>query len=218
MANNARLLQASTSEVYGNPDEHPQREEHFGNVNPTGPRACYDEGKRCAETLCFDFHRQYGLPIKVARIFNTYGPFMQPNDGRVVSNFILQALRNQPLTINGDGSQTRSFCYVDDMIQGFTALMDSPDSVHGPINLGNPEEYQVLELAQQVLELTGQYRVGDIRHCYADISKANRILGYRPGITLDDGLAELADWLKDQSAQDHTETMHEELASRGLRL
>src|SRR5690606_9709776 len=111
VANNARLLQASTSEVYGNPDEHPQREEYFGNVNPTGPRACYDEGKRCAETLCFDFHRQYGLPIKVARIFNTYGPFMQPNDGRVVSNFILQALRNQPLTINGDGSQTRSFCY-----------------------------------------------------------------------------------------------------------
>jgi len=116
VANNARLLQASTSEVYGNPDEHPQREEYFGNVNPTGPRACYDEGKRCAETLCFDFHRQYGLPIKVARIFNTYGPFMQPNDGRVVSNFILQALRNQPLTINGDGSQTRSFCYVDDII------------------------------------------------------------------------------------------------------
>src|SRR3954464_15219484 len=151
----ATILQASTSEVYGDPKGHPQREDYWGHVNPIGPRACYDEGKRCAETLFFDYHRQHGLKIKVARIFNTYGPRMHPNDGRVVSNFIVQALTGKDITIYGDGSQTRSFCYVDDLIDGFVRLMDSPDELTGPVNLGNPGEFTILELAQKVIHLTG---------------------------------------------------------------
>ncbi|TDH58033.1 SDR family oxidoreductase [Dankookia rubra] len=150
----ARILQASTSEVYGDPVEHPQREEYWGNVNPIGPRACYDEGKRCAETLFFDYHRQHGIDIKVARIFNTYGPRMHPADGRVVSNFIVQALRGDPITIYGDGRQTRSFCYVDDLVDGLIRLMDTPTGVTGPLNLGNPGEFSMLELAEAVLRLT----------------------------------------------------------------
>src|SRR6266496_3191624 len=149
----AKILQASTSEVYGDPDVHPQTEEYWGRVNPIGMRSCYDEGKRCAETLFFDYRRQHGLGIKVARIFNTYGPRMHPNDGRVVSNFVVQALTNQPITIYGDGSQTRSFCYVDDLIRGLVALMDTGDNVTGPVNLGNPEEYPIAVLAQTVVEL-----------------------------------------------------------------
>src|SRR6056297_3354678 len=151
----AKILQASTSEVYGDPNMHPQSESYWGNVNPIGRRACYDEGKRCAETLCFDYYRQHNLPIKVARIFNTYGPRMYMYDGRVVSNFIVQALQNEPITIYGDGSQTRSFCYVDDMIEGFVRLMDSADGFTGPVNLGNPGEFIIKELAEQVLNLTG---------------------------------------------------------------
>ncbi|MEM9685220.1 MAG: UDP-glucuronic acid decarboxylase family protein, partial [Pseudomonadota bacterium] len=151
----AKIFQASTSEVYGDPDVHPQTEEYHGNVNTIGPRACYDEGKRCAETLFFDYHRQHGLNIRVARIFNTYGPRMHPNDGRVVSNFVMQALQNKPITVFGDGSQTRSFCYVDDLVRGFLNLMDAPDEVTGPINLGNPGEFTIKELAEQVVDLTG---------------------------------------------------------------
>ncbi|MEA3644285.1 MAG: GDP-mannose 4,6-dehydratase, partial [Lamprobacter sp.] len=151
----AKFFQASTSEVYGDPTIHPQTEDYWGNVNPIGPRSCYDEGKRCAETLCFDDRRQHGLRIKVARIFNTDGPRMHPNDGRVVSNFIVQALRNEPITLYGDGEQTRSFCYVDDLIEGFVRLMDSPDDLTGPVNLGNPGEFTVIELAEAVKDLTG---------------------------------------------------------------
>src|SRR5438874_9574326 len=152
---NAKILQASTSEVYGDPSVHPQTEEYWGNVNMIVPRACYDEGKRCAETLFFDYHRQNKLRIKVARIFNTYGPRMHPNDGRVVSNFVMQALRNQPITIYGDGSQTRSFCYVDDLVEGLLRLMASRDDITGPINLGNPDEFTIRELAEQVVRLSG---------------------------------------------------------------
>ena len=151
----AKIFQASTSEVYGDPAVHPQTEDYRGSVNPIGPRACYDEGKRCAETLFFDYHRQYGVEIRVARIFNTYGPRMQTNDGRVVSNFIVQALRGEPITIFGNGTQTRSFCYVDDLIDGFIRLMGAPTGVTGPINLGNPGEFQILELAEMVTEMTG---------------------------------------------------------------
>ncbi|MBU3920979.1 MAG: SDR family oxidoreductase, partial [Alphaproteobacteria bacterium] len=151
----AKILQASTSEVYGDPAVHPQPEEYWGNVNPIGPRSCYDEGKRCAETLFFDYHRQHNLRIKVARIFNTYGPRMHPNDGRVVSNFIVQALRGEDITLYGDGQQTRSFCYVDDLVRGLMALMDSPDSVTGPINIGNPGEFTIRQLAEEVIALTG---------------------------------------------------------------
>jgi UDP-glucuronate decarboxylase len=151
----AKIFQASTSEVYGDPTVHPQPEHYWGNVNPIGPRSCYDEGKRCAETLFFDYRRQHGLRVKVARIFNTYGPRMHPNDGRVVSNFIVQALRNKPITLYGDGTQTRSFCYVDDLIEGFVRLMDSPDELAGPVNLGNPGEFTMIELAEAVRDLTG---------------------------------------------------------------
>src|SRR4249919_2280886 len=150
----AKILQASTSEVYGDPHVHPQPESYWGNVNPIGPRSCYDEGKRCAETLFFDYHRQHGLRIKVARIFNTYGPRMHPNDGRVVSNFIVQALKGAPITVYGDGGQTRSFCYVDDLVEALVRLMATKDSVAGPVNLGNPEEFTILELAQKVIALT----------------------------------------------------------------
>ncbi|NOZ69266.1 MAG: SDR family oxidoreductase, partial [Deferribacteres bacterium] len=151
----AKIFQASTSEVYGDPRVHPQPESYWGNVNPIGFRSCYDEGKRCAETLFFDYHRQHKLKIKVARIFNTYGPRMHPNDGRVISNFIMQALQGKPITVYGDGSQSRSFCYVDDLIDGFIKLMDTPDDFTGPVNLGNPDEFTILELAEKVIELTG---------------------------------------------------------------
>ena len=192
----ARILQASTSEVYGDPNVHPQPEEYWGNVNPIGPRSCYDEGKRCAETLFFDYHRQYGLNIKVARIFNTYGPRMHPNDGRVVSNFIVQALRGDPITIYGDGKQTRSFCFVSDLVEGLRRLMDSPEEVTGPINLGNPGEFTMIELAEAVIRLTGSgsrmvFRpapVDDPRQRQPDITKAHGKLGWEPTIPLEQGL------------------------------
>lgn len=192
-----RILQCSTSEVYGNPSVHPQSEDYCGNVNPIGPRACYDEGKRCAETLCMDYHRMYGLQVKIARIFNTYGPFMQPHDGRVVSNFIVQALLNQPITIYGDGSQTRSFCYVDDLITGLRALMASPRHVVGPVNLGNPGEYTVLELAEKIIAMTGSSSSlvfhplpkDDPIKRKPDIGRANRLLEWEPRVPLEDGLA-----------------------------
>jgi len=192
----AKALQASTSEVYGDPAIHPQPESYWGHVNPLGPRACYDEGKRCAETLFFDYYRQHGLSIKVARIFNTYGPRMHPNDGRVVSNFIVQALRNQPITLYGDGEQSRSFCYVDDLIEGFVRLMCSRDNLTGPVNLGNPSEFTVRELAERVLELTGSQSQltheplpeDDPRQRQPDISLARSELGWEPEIALEDGL------------------------------
>jgi UDP-glucuronate decarboxylase len=190
------ILQASTSEVYGDPTVHPQEESYWGNVNPIGMRSCYDEGKRCAETLFFDYHRQHKLKIKVARIFNTYGPFMRPDDGRVVSNFICQALLGKDITIYGDGSQTRSFCFVSDLIDGLVQLMKSPDEVTGPINIGNPNEFTILELAQKLLALTGSRSQivcrplpsDDPRQRKPDISVAERQLGWRPSIALDDGL------------------------------
>lgn len=192
----ARILQASTSEVYGDPGVHPQDESYWGNTNPIGLRACYDEGKRCAETLFFDYRRQHALEIKVARIFNTYGPRMHPNDGRVVSNFIMQALRHQPITLYGDGQQTRSFCYVDDLIRGLIALMNTPDEVIGPINLGNPDEFTIEELARLVIELTGSrssltYQPlpsDDPRQRCPVISKARDTLGWVPQVKLREGL------------------------------
>jgi UDP-glucuronate decarboxylase len=193
----ATILQASTSEVYGDPTVHPQTEDYWGHVNPLGVRACYDEGKRCAETLFFDYHRQHALPIKVARIFNTYGPRMHPNDGRVVSNFILQALRGDDITLFGDGEQTRSFCYVDDLISGLIQLMQSPAEITGPINLGNPQELSIRALAETVVELTNssssliQRPLPDddpTRRC-PDISKARRVLDWSPSTELRDGLA-----------------------------
>jgi UDP-glucuronate decarboxylase len=198
----ARILQASTSEVYGDPSVHPQVEEYWGNVNPIGLRSCYDEGKRCAETLFFDYHRQHKLPIKVARIFNTYGPRMHPNDGRVVSNFIVQALRSQPITIYGDGSQTRSFCYVDDMVTALLALMNSADQVTGPINIGNPCEFTMLELAQAVLDITGSKSkivrqplpVDDPRQRRPDIEKAQQLLGWTPKVSLKEGLSRTVEY------------------------
>ncbi|HUF57229.1 MAG TPA: UDP-glucuronic acid decarboxylase family protein [Thermohalobaculum sp.] len=192
----AKLLQASTSEIYGDPEQHPQREEYWGNVNPIGPRSCYDEGKRCAETLCFDYHRQHRTRLKVARIFNTYGPRMHPNDGRVVSNFILQALRGEPITLFGDGSQTRSFCYIDDLVEGLIRLMDTDDAVTGPMNLGNPGEFTIRELAEKVIALTGSgseirheaLPVDDPRQRRPDIAFARETLGWEPGIALEAGL------------------------------
>ncbi len=192
----AKIFQASTSEVYGDPKVHPQKEDYWGNVNPIGLRSCYDEGKRCAETLFFDYHRQKNLNIKVARIFNTYGPRMHPQDGRVVSNFIVQALQNKPITIYGDGSQTRSFCYVDDLIEGFLRLMNSADGFTGPVNLGNPNEFTVLELAQNVIELTGSASEiifmplpsDDPVQRQPDISLAKKELDWEPNIQLKEGL------------------------------
>jgi UDP-glucuronate decarboxylase len=192
----AKIFQASTSEVYGDPAVHPQPEEYRGSVNPIGPRACYDEGKRCAETLFFDYHRQYGVEIRVARICNTYGPRMQTNDGRVVSNFIVQALQNEPITIFGNGTQTRSFCYVDDLIEGFIRLMGAPNGVTGPINLGNPGEFTVRELAEMVIEMTGSkssivYKplpVDDPTQRKPDISRAKQDLGWQPTVNLHEGL------------------------------
>jgi UDP-glucuronate decarboxylase len=192
----ARILQASTSEVYGDPEMHPQSEDYWGRVNPIGPRACYDEGKRCAETLFFDYYRQYKLDIKVARIFNTYGPRMHPNDGRVVSNFIVQALQNKPITIYGDGSQTRSFCYVTDLIDALVALMDSANGFTGPVNLGNPDEFTIAELAEKVrLKTNSRSQVVLVEQPQDDpmqrrpnISLAEEKLGWTPKVTLDEGL------------------------------
>ena len=192
----AKILQASTSEVYGDPTVHPQTEDYRGNVNPIGPRACYDEGKRCAETLFFDYHRQHRLRIRVARIFNTYGPRMHPNDGRVVSNFIVQSLRGEDLTIYGDGSQTRSFCYVDDLVEGLMRLMDAPDGVTGPINIGNPGEFTIRELAEKVIAMTGSKSKltflplpqDDPLQRKPDIAKAEQHLGWHPTVALDRGL------------------------------
>jgi UDP-glucuronate decarboxylase len=191
-----RILQASTSEVYGDPAIHPQIESYWGNVNPIGPRSCYDEGKRCAETLFYDYHRQHGLEVKIARIFNTYGPRMHPNDGRVVSNFIVQAITGQPITIYGDGLQTRSFCFVDDLIEGLIRLMASPAQMTGPVNLGNPGEFTMLELANLVIKLTGSRSeiahghlpADDPKRRSPDISLAKTSLGWSPNIELHDGL------------------------------
>jgi UDP-glucuronate decarboxylase len=191
-----RIFQASTSEVYGDPAVHPQPEDYWGNVNPIGPRSCYDEGKRCAETLFFDYWRQHKLDIKVARIFNTYGPRMHPNDGRVVSNFIVQALNQEPITIYGDGSQTRSFCYVDDLIDGVIALMDTPCGMTGPVNLGNPNEFTIRQLAELTIELTGSKSKliflplpqDDPRQRQPEIDLARRELGWEPVVPLKDGL------------------------------
>ena len=200
----AKILQASTSEVYGDPTVHPQTEDYWGHVNPIGPRSCYDEGKRCAETLFFDYWRQHHLRIKVARIFNTYGPRMHPNDGRVVSNFIVQALLGRDITVFGDGLQTRSFCYVDDLIEGLIRLMNSPDAVTGPVNIGNPKEFTMLELAELVIELTGtKSRIvhrplpqDDPRQRQPDISKANEKLGWAPQTPLREGLRRTIDYFE----------------------
>ena len=192
----AKILQASTSEIYGDPAVHPQIEDYWGNVNPIGPRSCYDEGKRCAETLFFDYHRQHKLRIKVARIFNTYGPRMHPNDGRVVSNFIVQAFRNKDITIYGDGTQTRSFCYVDDLVEGLIRLMETPSTVTGPVNLGNPAEFTIRELAELVIALTGSsstivYRPlpqDDPQQRCPDITKARELLDWKANVPLSEGL------------------------------
>ena len=199
-----KILQASTSEVYGDPSVHPQNEEYWGHVNPIGPRSCYDEGKRCAETLFFDYHRQHKLRIKVARIFNTYGPRMHPADGRVVSNFIMQALKNEPITLYGDGSQTRSFCYVDDLVAGLISLMDTGPEITGPINIGNPNEFTVRELAEQVIRLTdatseiveAPLPQDDPKQRQPDISKAKRHLGWEPAVQLEQGLVKTIDYFR----------------------
>ena len=200
----ARILQASTSEVYGDPTEHPQTESYWGNVNPIGIRSCYDEGKRCAETLFFDYHRQHKLEIKVARIFNTYGPRMHPEDGRVVSNFIMQALRGDPITIYGDGSQTRSFCYVDDLVEGLIRLMASPPEFTGPVNLGNPTEFTIRQLAEQVLALVGggselvekPLPEDDPKQRQPDIALAQSKLGWELTVSLSDGLPKTIEYFR----------------------
>ena len=208
-----RILQESTSEVYGDPEIHPQPESYWGKVNPIGPRACYDEGKRCAETLFFDYHRQHKLRIKVARIFNTYGPRMHPNDGRVVSNFILQALRNEPITLYGDGTQTRSFCYVSDLIDGLLRLMNSPDDLTGPVNLGNPVEFSMRELAERIVELTGSRSPlvhkplpqDDPRQRQPDIRLAREKLGWEPGVELGKGLERTIAYFQDLLGADRSQ-------------
>jgi UDP-glucuronate decarboxylase len=200
----AKVLQASTSEVYGDPTVHPQKEDYWGNVNPIGLRSCYDEGKRCAETLFFDYRRQHRLPIKVARIFNTYGPGMHPNDGRVVSNFIIQALRNEHITVYGEGNQTRSFCYVSDLVGGLMRLMETPDDVSGPVNLGNPVEFTIRQLAETVIALTGSsskiaYRPlpeDDPRQRCPDISLAQKLLAWAPRVQLRDGLMKTIEYFE----------------------
>lgn len=205
-----KIFQASTSEVYGDPHIHPQKEEYWGNVNPIGLRSCYDEGKRCAETLFFDYHRMHGIPIKLGRIFNTYGPRMHPNDGRVVSNLIVQALSDQPLTIYGDGTQTRSFCYVDDLIEVIFRLMNSPDQMTGPINIGNPTEFRMLDLANEVLRLTGSKSplvflplpADDPRQRRPDISKAKQQLGWEPKVPLTEGLQATIDYFRTKISAD----------------
>jgi UDP-glucuronate decarboxylase len=211
---NVPILQASTSEVYGDPSVHPQTEDYWGNVNPIGLRSCYDEGKRCAETLFFDYHRQLGLKIKVARIFNTYGPRMHPNDGRVVSNFVVHALEDRPITIHGDGSQTRSFCYVDDMIEGLVRLMNSPDEVTGPINIGNPDEFTIMQLGNLVVDKTGSSGGMELRDLPADdpkqrqpdISRARELLGWEPNVPLDEGLDRTIDYFRGVIHSRHGET------------
>ena len=203
---NARILQASTSEVYGDPAEHPQKEDYWGNVNPIGPRSCYDEGKRCAETLFFDYQRQHDLDIKVIRIFNTYGPNMHPNDGRVVSNFIVQALTNQDITVYGNGEQTRSFCYVDDLIDGMIKMMSSAKGIYGPTNLGNPIEYKIIELAEMIIKLTNSKSkiinkdlpTDDPVRRKPDISKAKKDINWEPNIDVTDGLKKTIDYFKKQ--------------------
>jgi UDP-glucuronate decarboxylase len=205
----ARILQASTSEVYGDPEIHPQREDYWGRVNPIGIRSCYDEGKRCAETLFFDYQRQHDLDIKVVRIFNTYGPRMHPNDGRVVSNFIMQAIQGKDITIFGDGRQTRSFCYVDDLIDALMRMMDSPAGFSGPINIGNPSEFTVLQLAEEVLRLTGSASklvfkslpADDPRQRQPDISLAQKTLDWTPKVALEDGLKETIGYFRHLAAQ-----------------
>ena len=209
----AKIFQASTSEVYGDPEVHPQPESYWGKVNPIGIRSCYDEGKRCAETLFFDYHRQHGVRIKVARIFNTYGPRMHPNDGRVVSNFIVQALKGEDITIYGAGQQTRSFCYVDDLIEGFVRLMGTADEVTGPVNLGNPGEFTIRQLAERVLDLTGSSSSlvfkplpqDDPQQRQPDISKAMQLLDWQPTVMLDQGLKKTIEYfdrlLSDEAAQ-----------------
>ena len=204
----AKILQASTSEVYGDPEVHPQPESYWGRVNPIGPRSCYDEGKRCAETLFFDYHRQHELPIRVARIFNTYGPNMQPDDGRVVSNFILQALRGEDITIYGDGGQTRSFCYVEDLVDGLIKLMGNAEEHPGPVNLGNPDEFTILELADEVIQLTGSSSnitfkplpQDDPRQRQPDISLAEQLLDWKPSTQLTQGLASTIKFFSDTTA------------------
>jgi UDP-glucuronate decarboxylase len=203
-----KILQASTSEVYGDPSVHPQTAEYWGHVNPIGPRSCYDEGKRCAETLFFDYHRQHKLPIKVMRIFNTYGPRMHPADGRVVSNFIVQALQGEPISIYGDGSQTRSFCYVDDLIAGMIALMETGPEVTGPVNIGNPNEFTIRELAEKVIALTGSRSelvehplpTDDPKQRRPDISRARELLGWEPKVMLDDGLGHTVEYFRSMQA------------------
>ena len=203
---NARILQASTSEVYGDPVKHPQKEDYWGNVNPIGPRSCYDEGKRCAETLFFDYQRQHDLDIKVIRIFNTYGPNMHPNDGRVVSNFIVQALTNQDITVYGNGEQTRSFCYVDDLINGMIKMMSSAKGIYGPTNLGNPIEYKIIELAEMIIKLTNSKSkiinkdlpTDDPVRRKPDISRAKKDINWEPNIDVTDGLKKTIDYFKKQ--------------------
>ena len=210
----AKILQASTSEVYGDPEEHPQSEHYWGHVNPIGPRSCYDEGKRCAETLFFDYRRQHNLPIKVARIFNTYGPRMHPDDGRVVSNFIVQALKGESLTIYGDGSQTRSFCYVDDLVTGLIRLMRTEDDCTGPVNLGNPDEFQIKQLAERVLALVGsrsniiykELPQDDPQQRRPDITLAKARLNWQPSIALDDGLFRTVEYFRALLAQGDPKT------------
>lgn len=212
----AKILQASTSEVYGDPAVHPQTEEYWGNVNPIGPRSCYDEGKRCAETLFFDYWRQHRLRIKVARIFNTYGPRMHPNDGRVVSNFVVQALKGEPITLFGDGNQTRSFCFVTDLIDGLIRLMDSHDDLTGPINLGNPKEFTIRQLAESVIEITGsrsqiEYKplpVDDPRQRQPDIRRARESLGWSPRMELREGLQKTVDYFDKLLKQEPRQPAH----------
>ena len=200
----SKIFQASTSEIYGDPEMHPQQECYWGHVNPIGPRSCYDEGKRCAETLFFDYYRQHNLQIKLVRIFNTYGPKMNPHDGRVVSNFIVQAIQGEDISIYGDGSQTRSFCFVDDMIEGFIAMMESNKGISGPINLGNPIEFTILELAEKIIGLIGgkskiifnDLPIDDPKKRKPDISKAKNDLGWTPKISIDEGLDLTIDYFK----------------------
>ena len=217
-----RILQASTSEVYGDPAVHPQPETYWGSVNPIGPRACYDEGKRCAETLFFDYWRQHKLPIKVMRIFNTYGPRMRLDDGRVVSNFIVQALKGLPITVYGDGQQTRSFCYVDDLIDGMLRLMATPEDITGPINIGNPEEFTMRQLAELIVQLTGSKSPivtmplpqDDPKQRRPDIQMAKQILGWKPRVSVSDGLAKTVSYFRDILASDLKETNRDVFAGR----
>jgi UDP-glucuronate decarboxylase len=218
----AKILQASTSEVYGDPEIHPQRESYWGHVNPIGPRSCYDEGKRCAETLFFDYRRQHGMRIKVLRIFNTYGPLMHPNDGRVVSNFIVQALFGEDITVYGDGRHTRSFCYVDDLVRGMASLMETDDSITGPINCGNPQEFTIVELAEKVIAMTGSrskivYRPlpqDDPRQRRPDISSAEELLGWRPTVGLEDGLRRTIEYFDRLLSEDGREAIASRVAAQ----